>query len=148
MCAMTRPASDKPAFSNWLVAQRKARPGSGKNGEMTTAEMRAAIAVARGFKMGHSTYAQLESGSRKPTAEQYAHITGYLAAEPPPEPAADAEPASDLAALVSRLDRLAAAMEEQNRLSAQLLAALDASVRAAAARQPGRGEPTETGAGR
>ena len=36
--------------------------------------------------MGHSTYAQLESGSRKPTAEQYAHITGYLGVEPPPEP--------------------------------------------------------------
>lgn len=124
MSGMTVPAHSKSAFARWLVAQRKSRPGSGKDGAMTTAELRAALLTSRGFGMGHSTYAALESGSRKPTDEQYRHLTGFFGSEPEPEPTPPEPATSDLSALVAALTEQA----EANRQLATAVADLARSM--------------------
>lgn len=108
---MAIPIEHKPPFARWLVAQRKARPGSGKDGVMTTAELREAIRVSRGFGMGHSTYAQMESGAREPTEEQYRHLTGFFGSEPEPDPEPE-HPASDIADLAAAVREQTAAMRD------------------------------------
>jgi transcriptional regulator with XRE-family HTH domain len=112
---MARTPEQRGPFGRWLVGERKARG-------WTADQMRARLQEARGFAMAHSTYALLESGQRQPTDEQARHLTAFLGSEPEPTPA----PASDLSALIARLDAQAATIDrlaESIKLLADALAA-------------------------
>lgn len=135
------PPERRGRWGRWLYAMRW------RHDRMTQEAVRETLA-RMGSPLSAPYYSDFEGGRATPNDDWQAVFRRLWDGEPAPEPEAVAEPASELAALVSRLDRLAVAMEEQNRLNRELLLALDASVRAAAARQPKRGEPTGTGAGR
>lgn len=93
-------------FGRWLVSERKARGWKAD-------ELRDRLREARGFGLGHSTYALLESGQRKPTEEQRRHLTAFLGSEPDPDPG---EPGG--------LQLLVAAIERQTDAIAELAAAI------------------------
>lgn len=54
---MAKSDSERGPFGAWLVQQRKARPGTGRDGRMTAAEVRAWLIRDRGFGIGESAYA-------------------------------------------------------------------------------------------
>lgn len=96
-------------FGRWLVAERRARGWKAD-------ELRDRLRDARGFAMGHSTYALLESGLRKPTEEQRRHLTEFLGSQPEGE-----EPAADL---IVALERHTAALERQTEAIGELVAVM------------------------
>lgn len=116
LLVMAKSDSERGPFGTWLVKQRKARPGTGRDGSMTAAEVRAWLIRDQGFGIGESAYAELESGTALPSSEQRAHLASLFDSIPPQ--AHGSTDGTDIAALVARLerqaeviDRLAAAVE-------------------------------------
>lgn len=124
---MAKSDSERGPFGAWLVQQRKARPGAGRDGRMTAAEVRAWLIRDRGFGIGESAYAELESGTALPSAEQRRHLAALFDSEPP---GSGGVPGND--ALAAAITRQAAAIEAQaaeqavtNRLLAEMMVRLE-----------------------
>lgn len=98
---MAKSDSERGPFGAWLVRERKARAGSGRDGKMTAAEVRAWLIRDRGFGIGESAYAELESGTALPSQEQRRHLTRLFDSEPPN---GGGSSSPDIAALIRAMD--------------------------------------------
>lgn len=135
---MAKSDSERGPFGAWLVQQRKARSGSGRDGKMTAAEVRAWLIRDRGFGIGESAYAELESGTALPSAEQRRHLSALFGSIPPAT--MESGDLSDLAAAIREqaqainalVDEVRAARQAAQPDLAQVIArAVEATLRAA-----------------
>lgn len=107
------------AFALWLARERLQRHYASGKKDWTADRLLAQIKKQRGWAPGHSTYAALESGARKPTAEQYLLLTEFFGSAPEEEqPATPTGLSNDLMIAMTR------AVERQTELLEQVLAAL------------------------
>ena len=126
--AMAIRDADKPPFARWLTAQRKARAGTGRDGRMKLEEAIDFFETRYGWRIARTTWAELESGSSEPNAEQYKLLTELWGSEPDkpapaPEPAP--APAVDVERLLSKMDALVDALSAQTTIAKGLQAQID-----------------------
>jgi transcriptional regulator with XRE-family HTH domain len=136
------------AFGEWLTRARTRRFA-------TQAEALREYERLAGLRITPSQYAQWESGSRVPRADnpKVARLFDFYGSRPDDEQQEAAQPTADQAAVVAALDRQTAMLAAHNELLVRLISALHASpdleamledqaeaVRAAERQR--RGEPT------
>lgn len=99
--------AERGPFGAWLVRQRKARSGSGRDGSMTAHEVRAAVQRSAGYGISPSVYAELEAGTRHPSDDVRLTLEAWAGEESPRRRDVD------LSEVVAALDRLRTAIEVQ-----------------------------------
>lgn len=137
---MAKSDSQRGPFGAWLVHERKSRPGKGRDGKMTAGEVRAMLIRDRGFGIGESAYAELESGTALPSDEQRRHLEALWDSQAPA-----AHGSSDVAVLVATIGRLVAALERSEATNREVLQMLVAAAAVPGADTPtGSEDPSET----
>jgi transcriptional regulator with XRE-family HTH domain len=96
-------------YGRWLRKERLARGWS-------VDETRAKLARA-GYRIGESSYAEWESGRKRPSRDAIPHLVALFGSEPPEEAALAPQSTDGLA-------ELAAAIREQNEVSRQMAMAV------------------------
>lgn len=119
---MAKSDAERTPFGAWLVKQRKSRPGDGRDGTMRAEEVRQALKRERGYAIGVSAYAELESGTRLPTDEQRRHLEAWAGEAGPPNNGGGRGGSDD--AIVAAIDKLTTEVAAQSSLLLALLGRL------------------------
>lgn len=109
--------AERGPFGAWLVRQRKARPGSGRDGSMTADEVRRAVQRAAGLGFSPSVYAELEAGTRWPSSDQRSALEAWAGEAAPRQTGVDS---SDVIAAIDRLTATVGLLMEVPALRAEL----------------------------
>lgn len=137
---MAKSDSERGPFGAWLVQERKKREGSGRDGRMTAAEVRAWLIRDRGFGIGESAYAELEAGTALPSAEQRTHLAALFDSVPP---SLSASTGGDVAQLLEVVRLQQEQVASLGRQVADLLSAVRALAGVRPLSEPERDELTE-----
>lgn len=106
---------ERGPFGAWLVRQRKAKPGRGRDGKMTADEARHALQLATGYGISASVWAELEAGTRRPSGEQRQRLEDWAGERSP------RGEVTDLAEVAAALERIADALRDSFRLRDEVI---------------------------
>lgn len=126
-----RTDEQRGAFGVWLREERTGR-------SLSKEQVLADLARLHRFRIAPSTYASLESGSRKPTPEQRQQLIAFFGSEPPPVHAP-----ADMAELVSALRELVDVLRLQVEGQSALLMGMASAIADLRAGAP-EGDPSRT----